>query len=44
MLGLGAAEAPGRDDLINWLRGTDVSDADGDGVDHRRATLAWATR
>ena len=21
MLGLGAAEAPGRDDLINWLRG-----------------------
>ncbi len=30
-LGLAAAEAPGRDNLINWLRGTDISDADGDG-------------
>jgi type IV pilus assembly protein PilY1 len=30
-LGLGAAESPGRDALINWLRGADVSDADGDG-------------
>jgi type IV pilus assembly protein PilY1 len=32
MLGLGAAEQPGRDNLINWLRGQDISDADGDGV------------
>jgi type IV pilus assembly protein PilY1 len=32
MLGLGAAEAPGRDALINWMRGQDISDADGDGV------------
>jgi type IV pilus assembly protein PilY1 len=32
MLGLGAAEAPGRVALINWMRGTDISDADGDGV------------
>ena len=32
MLGLGAAEAPGRDNLINWLRGQDISDADGDGA------------
>ena len=31
MLGLGAAEAPGRVALIDWLRGTDVDDADGDG-------------
>nr|MDP9465090.1 PilC/PilY family type IV pilus protein [Actinomycetota bacterium] len=31
MLGLGAAEAPGRVSLINWLRGTDVDDANGDG-------------
>jgi type IV pilus assembly protein PilY1 len=30
-LGLAAAENPGRDGLINWLRGADVSDADGDG-------------
>jgi type IV pilus assembly protein PilY1 len=30
-LGLAAAEAPGRVDLINWLRGADVSDTDGDG-------------
>jgi len=32
LLGLGAAGDPTRDDLINWLRGADVSDADGDGV------------
>jgi type IV pilus assembly protein PilY1 len=31
MLGLGAAEAPGRVALINWLRGTDIDDANGDG-------------
>ncbi|MGE0030217.1 MAG: pilus assembly protein [Steroidobacteraceae bacterium] len=31
MLGLGAAEAPGRDALINWMRGADVADEDGDG-------------
>jgi type IV pilus assembly protein PilY1 len=31
MLGLGAAGDPTRDDLINWLRGADVSDSDGDG-------------
>ena len=31
MLGLGAAEPPGRDNLINWMRGTDFLDADGDG-------------
>ena len=31
MLGLGAAEAPGRDGLINWLRGADVTDENGDG-------------
>ncbi len=31
MLGLGAAEAPGRDNLINWLRGQDIDDGDGDG-------------
>ena len=30
-LGLGAADAPGRDALINWMRGTDIDDADGDG-------------
>jgi type IV pilus assembly protein PilY1 len=30
-LGLAAAENPGRDALINWLRGADVSDEDGDG-------------
>jgi type IV pilus assembly protein PilY1 len=36
-LGLAAAESPGRDGLINWLRGADVSDADGDGstIDRR---------
>jgi len=32
MLGLGAAEAPGRVGLINWMRGTDIDDADGDGA------------
>ena len=32
LLGLGATEAPGRDALINWLRGQDVADADGDGL------------
>jgi len=32
MLGLGAAEPPGRDALINWLRGADVADEDGDGA------------
>jgi type IV pilus assembly protein PilY1 len=32
MLGLGAAESPGRDNLINWLRGQDISDANGDGA------------
>jgi type IV pilus assembly protein PilY1 len=32
LLGLGATGDPTRDDLINWLRGADVSDADGDGV------------
>ncbi len=31
MLGLTAAEAPGRVALINWMRGTDVDDANGDG-------------
>ncbi len=31
MLGLGAAEAPGRVALINWLRGTDVDDSNGNG-------------
>ncbi len=31
MLGLGAAEAPGRDALINWMRGADIADEDGDG-------------
>ena len=31
-LGLGAAEAPGRDALINWLRGADIADEDGDGA------------
>ena len=30
-LGLGAAESPGRDALIDWMRGADVSDANGDG-------------
>lgn len=30
-LGLAAAESPGRDALINWVRGADVSDANGDG-------------
>jgi len=32
MLGLVGAEAPGRDPLINWMRGTDVIDTDGDGL------------
>ncbi len=32
MLGLGATELPGRDNLINWLRGQDISDANGDGA------------
>jgi len=31
-LGLGATENPGRDDLINWMRGQDVLDANGDGT------------
>ncbi len=31
MLGLGAAEAPGRVALINWLRGMDIDDSNGDG-------------
>jgi type IV pilus assembly protein PilY1 len=31
-LGLGASESPGRDALINWMRGQDTLDADGDGV------------
>jgi len=31
MLGLGAAEAPGRVGLINWLRGTDIDDSNGNG-------------
>ncbi|MGH8197490.1 MAG: pilus assembly protein, partial [Steroidobacteraceae bacterium] len=31
MLGLGAAEAPGRDALINWMRGADIDDEDSDG-------------
>ncbi len=31
-LGLGATEQPGRDALINWMRGQDVQDADGDGI------------
>ncbi len=30
-LGLGAAEAPGRDALINWLRGADIDDENGNG-------------
>ena len=30
-LGLAAAENPGRDNLINWIRGADVSDENGDG-------------
>ncbi|MGQ0429584.1 MAG: pilus assembly protein [Gammaproteobacteria bacterium] len=32
MLGLGAAEPPGRDALINWMRGADIADEDGDGA------------
>jgi len=37
MLGLGAAEAPGRDALINWVRGSDIDDenADGSTIDAR---------
>jgi type IV pilus assembly protein PilY1 len=37
MLGLGAAEAPGRDPLINWVRGADIDDenANGSTVDAR---------
>ncbi len=31
MLGLGAAEAPGRVAMIDWLRGTDIDDSNGDG-------------
>jgi type IV pilus assembly protein PilY1 len=31
-LGLAAAEAPGRDALINWMRGADIDDEDGDGA------------
>jgi type IV pilus assembly protein PilY1 len=31
MLGLGAAEAPGRDAIINWLRGADIDDENGNG-------------
>jgi type IV pilus assembly protein PilY1 len=31
MLGLGAAEAPGRAAMIDWLRGADVDDSNGDG-------------
>ena len=31
MLGLGAAEAPGRAALINWLRGTDINDDNSNG-------------
>ncbi len=31
LLGLGAAEAPGRDALINWLRGADIDDDNADG-------------
>ena len=31
MLGLGAAEAPGRDALINWVRGADIDDENSDG-------------
>jgi type IV pilus assembly protein PilY1 len=30
-LGLGALEAPGRDALIDWLRGTDIADENADG-------------
>ncbi len=30
-LGLAAAEAPGRDALIDWMRGADIADEDGDG-------------
>ncbi len=32
MLGLGLLEAPGRIGLIEWMRGTDIDDADGDGA------------
>jgi type IV pilus assembly protein PilY1 len=32
MLGLGATESPGRDGLINWVRGQDIDDGDGDGA------------
>ena len=32
VLGLAAAEAPGKDNLINWMRGQDISDANGDGA------------
>jgi type IV pilus assembly protein PilY1 len=32
MLGLAVAEPPGRDPLINWLRGADIADEDGDGA------------
>lgn len=31
LLGLGAAEAPGRNSLINWLRGADIDDENQDG-------------
>ncbi len=31
-LGLGALEAPGRDALINWLRGADIDDENADGA------------
>jgi type IV pilus assembly protein PilY1 len=30
-LGLGAAEAPGKDALVNWLRGADIDDENEDG-------------
>ncbi len=32
MLGLVGAELPGRDPLIDWMRGTDITDQDGDGL------------
>jgi type IV pilus assembly protein PilY1 len=31
-LGLGALEAPGRDSLINWVRGADIDDENADGA------------
>ena len=44
MLGLGAAEAPGRDAMINWLRGADIADENNNGSFDRCTSRRWATR